>query len=151
MINKALHNLFRFGVNALALYSVLTFAVYLMGQVVWFMTPVGWCQGPGYIEARFQGYKVINTTPVRGSWVGRGLREGLLDDVVFEFRGDLSPGDSKALGWNDFGIWRWYGTELTSVSMTMQHTDGLRTLVTRFGPYEISPSIPSCPIERSLP
>jgi hypothetical protein len=86
--------------------------------------PVKFMHG-GVVSADVVGRKIKRCPRVVGSERGYVIRrggQGAEDAVKFEFYNDRTPNDSRPVGPNNFGTWRWYVDQCPAqVLMTMQH------------------------------
>lgn len=78
------------------------------------------------VSARITGRKIWDCTYVKGSEVGWAYAGGARKEVSFDYINDLTPGDSRPAGTQDFGRWQWSnlpdGAE--SVMQSVQHDCG---------------------------
>lgn len=131
---------------AFAIWGALSLGLMFVSGVVIGMHPIqeSWCRGEGYVQARFKGYKLKDWWPVAGSFGGQIRLGERTPDVPFSFVNDPTPGSSKPIGWQGFGIWRWEHGQPEAVRMTMRHTNGTDEVLSSFGFFDVPGDLPDC-------
>lgn len=136
----------------LALWGAISLALAAVSNVVLLMRPVAgsWCAGPGYVQARFAGYKLRPLWPVPGSESGTVRIGGRAFDAPFVFVDDPTPGSAKPTGHQGFGIWRWdWPVPPDAVRMTMRHTDGRSIQLSSYGFFNLPETLPACEVSNA--
>lgn len=91
--------------NLLAFVGLFVLLATFFGGVVYFPRASDWVFGDTHVSAHVSGFKTRNCRPVHEG--GRARIDGRMVDVRFTFLDDPTPGSSKPLGWQSFGVWDW--------------------------------------------
>lgn len=94
----------------------------------------------GWVTARITGTKLRNCQPIVNSESGYMQIDGPpWYEIRFRFLDDISPGSSKPVGDNDFGLWSWLDNgAATTLVMTISHICDGKLVLSTFGPFEVS-------------
>lgn len=105
-----------------------------------FMTAHDWRVEPGSVRATITGWKIRSCEFVKNGEAGYAKFNGQWEEVRFAFERDPSPGSTRPLGRQSFGVWAWSHDRIdtpSQVKITVKHICDGSMRVTEQGPFEV--------------
>lgn len=105
-----------------------------------FMAASDWRVEPGSVRATITGWKIRSCEFVKNGEAGYAKFNGQWEEVRFAFERDPSPGSTRPLGRQSFGVWAWShdrSARPSSVKITVKHMCDGSMRVTEQGPFEV--------------
>lgn len=138
MRRRSLFEALAVGVGLWLAVESVTWAIDRFSPVASSLRASQWSYQDGWIQSRVVGKKGRDCQFVKGSEAGLALQDGLWVEVPFAFLGDVSPGSSRPIGENDFGVWAWQVPEDTkSLLVTVRHECDGNIVSTSLGPFDV--------------